>query len=103
MLFLKHVWLHCADSMNKVSKLNMFYRLEDAQGIRVAVSTGTSASGPTPLAVTTFSLASSPTSIVGASSLVLEVYHLVGTATNLSVEEPTSPLASTKRAQNEGQ
>lgn len=103
MLFLKHVWLRFADSMNKVSKLNMFYHLEDAQGIRAAVNTGTSASALTPLAVTTFSMTSSPTLAVGVSSPMLEVDHLVGTATNLSVEEPTSPLASTKRVRNEGQ
>lgn len=61
------MWLHFADSMDKMSKLNIVYNLVDAQGILLVVNSGTSS---TPTAAST----------IDASTFVLEVDHFVDTS-----------------------
>lgn len=76
---------HSADNMDKACKLNMFYHLADAQGIRATVNNVTCASALTPLAATAPVSDLSPTLVVVALDPVLELYHLVGTIATLSV------------------
>lgn len=64
----------------------MFYHLADAQGIKTTVNNGTCAYALTPLEATAPVLNLSPTSVVVALDLVLELDHLVGTIATLSVE-----------------
>lgn len=87
--------------MDKVSKMNMFYDLANAQGIRVAVNTGTYSSYPAPLVVTISATTPSLTLAITYSDLVLEVDHLLDSETILTVGEPTSPLVSKKRPREE--
>lgn len=50
--------------MDKVNKLNMFYNLEDAQGIRVVVNTDTTTSEHVPQETIVPTMIPSPTLIV---------------------------------------
>lgn len=79
----------------------MFYCLADTQGIKTTINIGTFASSCTPLVAIDPASAPSPTSVIGGLYLVLEVDHLVGGATTLLMEEPTSPLTLIKRARGE--
>lgn len=83
--------------MGKINKLEMFYSLDDTQGIWVAVNFGTSIPSPTYQATLDFS----HTPVVEASTSIREV-DLMGFMAMLIVDEPKSPLASTKRDQDEG-
>lgn len=83
--------------------LNMFYLLANAQGIRLVVNIGTSASAPTSLENTTLAPTPSPTSAIEAPTPMLKVGHSMGTAATLLVEKHIALLASTKRARDEGQ
>lgn len=90
-----HVSLQVAYIMDKISKLNMFYNLVNAQGIRVMVTIGTSSS---PL---TYAPVLAPISIVSTSALVLKVDHLVDVKSTLKAGDPNLPPISAKKAQKE--
>lgn len=79
--------------MDKISKLEMFQSLADAQGIQAVVNTGTYSS-PTPAPVP------SPTLAIETSIHACKV-DLADVATVLIVEKPTSHPNSTKRARDE--
>lgn len=83
--------------MDKISKLNMFYNLADAQGIQTMVNIGTYFYAPTP------NLDPYPTLVVKALDHVLEVDCLADSAITLMVGEPTWPLVLTKRIWEEEQ
>lgn len=83
--------------MDKVSKLNKFYNLVDAQGIQVVVKIGTLAPAPIPLQTTV----PSPISVIRDSPYMREVDLFIGNITTLAVKEETFPLISTKRAREE--
>lgn len=80
-----HVWLNFAYSMDKTTKLNIFYNPADAQGILVAANTKATTSGHVPPATTITTLIPSPASIVKMLTLAPKMDQFVDYVTILLV------------------
>lgn len=89
--------------MEKVKKLNMFYSLENSQGIQVMVNARTTTSVFIPMETISPALTSSSIPTKRASTLTNEVDKLVHVTATLTMEESTLPPVSINRAQDNNQ
>lgn len=81
--------MHFADSMDKISKLNIFYNLADAQGIMAMVNTEAITFEPAPLTTTVTTLVPSLSPVIEILALAPEGDQLADVAATLSIEEST--------------